>query len=264
MQDIATSPSGAVSKSAILVEVGFKWTHGGTNVYLAGTFNKWKERIPMKKQGDVWFATRKLPPGRHEYKFIVDNVWRFAPNQLTIRDSIGNINNYTDVAGAQHSFTGSAQPPTGATTPEIQGYHGSATRGDATPPVLPHASLTTRPQHLDEYFSRELPANPAQRWSDAPPPLQRHLTHTPLNATIGPDAQPLLLPIPDHVVLTHLFQQRRRKMVRVSSVTVRHRSKFATTVMYLSGRHCPPCDGLLELAQEGLMERIAEDLIPQQ
>ena len=39
-----------------------------------------------------------LPPGEHAYKFVVDNEWRFASDQLTISDKQGNINNYIDLA----------------------------------------------------------------------------------------------------------------------------------------------------------------------
>ena len=46
-------------------------------VFLAGGFNGWDaQSLPMKKsKGGVWKTKVKLPPGRHEYKFIADNVW---------------------------------------------------------------------------------------------------------------------------------------------------------------------------------------------
>ena len=31
--------------------------------------------------------------GTYQYKFIVDNEWRFATDQPTVRDEMGNINN---------------------------------------------------------------------------------------------------------------------------------------------------------------------------
>jgi hypothetical protein len=36
---------------------------------------------------------------KHAYKFIVDDEWRFAPDQETIADSEGNINNVIDLTG---------------------------------------------------------------------------------------------------------------------------------------------------------------------
>jgi 1,4-alpha-glucan branching enzyme len=46
-------------------------------VYLAGKFNGWNtSSLPMKKGGDGnWFVKVMLPPGKHEYKYFVDNAW---------------------------------------------------------------------------------------------------------------------------------------------------------------------------------------------
>jgi 1,4-alpha-glucan branching enzyme len=52
-----------------------------SEVYVAGTFNGWdahKHRLEMK--GGVFTKTVLVPKGRHEYKFIVDNVWCVDPN----------------------------------------------------------------------------------------------------------------------------------------------------------------------------------------
>ena len=39
-------------------------------------------------------STRRFrPAGTYQYKFIVDNEWRFATDQPTVRDEMGNINN---------------------------------------------------------------------------------------------------------------------------------------------------------------------------
>lgn len=46
-------------------------------VAVAGTFNDWSmEANRLKRTGDGhWVATLDLPPGRYEYKFIVDGEW---------------------------------------------------------------------------------------------------------------------------------------------------------------------------------------------
>ncbi len=46
-------------------------------VYIAGTFNGWNETShPMRQtRGGEWVLNMSLPPGRHEYKFIVDGRW---------------------------------------------------------------------------------------------------------------------------------------------------------------------------------------------
>jgi len=47
------------------------------NVRLAGTFNDWNpEACLMKKeQSGKWKIALSLPPGRHEYRYLVDGVW---------------------------------------------------------------------------------------------------------------------------------------------------------------------------------------------
>ncbi len=46
-------------------------------IYLSGDFIQWDtQAIPMKKGKEgLWKAKIKLPPGRYEYKFIVDGQW---------------------------------------------------------------------------------------------------------------------------------------------------------------------------------------------
>jgi len=45
-------------------------------VFVAGTFNGWDPRKdPLKKQPSGWKAVKYLPPGVHEYRFVVDGTW---------------------------------------------------------------------------------------------------------------------------------------------------------------------------------------------
>lgn len=51
------------------------------NVVLAGSFNNWTgDKHPMVRQGNTWIRRLDLPPGNHEYKFIVDGKWITDPN----------------------------------------------------------------------------------------------------------------------------------------------------------------------------------------
>ncbi len=57
-------------------------TQPGCEVSVAGTFNGWKPGELKLKQvdGQGIYQTRvKLPLGRHEYKFVVDQVWCVDP-----------------------------------------------------------------------------------------------------------------------------------------------------------------------------------------
>jgi 1,4-alpha-glucan branching enzyme len=56
-------------------------------VQLAGEFTEWdKHPVSMRKQRDgTWKAEVTLPPGEHEYKFLVDGEWRDDENCATHR-----------------------------------------------------------------------------------------------------------------------------------------------------------------------------------
>jgi 1,4-alpha-glucan branching enzyme len=50
-------------------------------VHVTGTFCDWQANAqPLKKGRDgIWKTTLWLPPGRHEYRFVVDGQWRDDP-----------------------------------------------------------------------------------------------------------------------------------------------------------------------------------------
>ena len=67
---------------ATLVPVAINWTQGGSVVEVEGSFDNWQSRQALHRSGNREFAIVKmLPPGVYQYKFIVDNEWRFAPDQ---------------------------------------------------------------------------------------------------------------------------------------------------------------------------------------
>ncbi len=51
-------------------------------VTLTGSFNDWDQAaLPMTRSADgQWSADLKLPPGRYEYKFVVDGVLCCEPH----------------------------------------------------------------------------------------------------------------------------------------------------------------------------------------
>ena len=52
-----------------------------TAVAVAGSFNDWADDARRLKRGTdgVWETTLLLPPGRYEYRFVVDGEWRDDP-----------------------------------------------------------------------------------------------------------------------------------------------------------------------------------------
>ncbi len=66
-------------------------------VSLAGEFNAWSpDACPLDKApGGMWERVLALPPGRYEYKFIVDGLWQndpgctvYAPNPFGGENSV--------------------------------------------------------------------------------------------------------------------------------------------------------------------------------
>jgi 1,4-alpha-glucan branching enzyme len=50
--------------------------------FVAGTFNDWKpDAAPLHADlsNGKWSVTLPLPPGRHEYKFVIDGQWCCEP-----------------------------------------------------------------------------------------------------------------------------------------------------------------------------------------
>jgi 1,4-alpha-glucan branching enzyme len=70
----------------------------GSEVFVAGTFNDWnprKNRMRDNPDSGHYKAALILPPGRHEYKFVVDGEWimdsrvaDWAPNGLGSLNSV--------------------------------------------------------------------------------------------------------------------------------------------------------------------------------
>ena len=81
------------------------WKEGGTSVKLVGSFNKWKDQIIMDKDpvDNVFKYKLKLKRDKYEYKFIVDNVWKFSRQQGMKSDERGNTNNYIDLTNYKMS-----------------------------------------------------------------------------------------------------------------------------------------------------------------
>jgi len=71
-------------------------------VILMGDFNNWNSKIhPMKINEDgLWKKIVMLPPGKYEYKFLVDGQWWHDPsNAYVCINCFGTQNNVLVVAG---------------------------------------------------------------------------------------------------------------------------------------------------------------------
>jgi len=69
-------------------KVTFSYLGGeAKTVLLAGDFTGWEQApVGLKKdKGGVWKKTLALPPGRYEYRLLVDGQWRDDPQCINRR-----------------------------------------------------------------------------------------------------------------------------------------------------------------------------------
>ncbi len=80
---------------------------GANQVALVGTFNGWEKDATLLSAmtaDGVWTISLRLPPGRHEYAFIVDGKrWVIDPLAATISDDFGTETSVIRVRGGSES-----------------------------------------------------------------------------------------------------------------------------------------------------------------
>lgn len=84
-----------------MAPVLFRFRHpSASTVTLAGEFNGWNTTShPLERQAeDLWVLEMDLPPGRHEYKFLVDGQqWWNDPEAPKVPNLWGSENSYLEV-----------------------------------------------------------------------------------------------------------------------------------------------------------------------
>jgi 5'-AMP-activated protein kinase regulatory beta subunit len=209
----------------------FRWEHGGRQVYITGTFNGWSRQIPMHRSGNDFTYIHNLKRGKHAFKFIVDDEWRFAPDQPTVADIEGRINNFIDVTDFK-PYTGDRDFEKEKAASEYGGYAISLESGNEVQQEAEEADskeMANRPDADGEVFSQNIPD--FDEYTKEPPPLPPHLRHIILNKP--PQLQDTAaLPVPQHVALNHLYCTAIRDNMMVLGITQRYKTKFVTTVYY--------------------------------
>ena len=84
-----------------MARVQFQFRHASAStVTVAGDFNGWSTTPhPLERLGqDLWTLAMDLSPGRHEYKFFVDDQqWWNDPQAPKVPNLWGSENSYIDV-----------------------------------------------------------------------------------------------------------------------------------------------------------------------
>jgi len=180
-----------------LVPTKFTWRYGGNEVLLTGSFSNWRESVVLRRDGDEMTAVLRLAPGSYDYKFIVDNQWRYDGNQPVVKGRNGNINNVIHVEAPPEQAK-EASDPEAPVVEEITQYGTTIETEDdlaKDPPLLP-------------------------------PQLQISLMNAPMDAI-----DPGVMPVPQHVVLNHLHCSVRDGILAMASAH-RYQKKYVTTVMF--------------------------------
>jgi len=74
--------------------------NGATEIYLIGSFVNWECALLCRSESNlsgrhvVWV---ELPPGRHEFRFLVNGRWTTADNYSQLTNEFGDRNNFIDV-----------------------------------------------------------------------------------------------------------------------------------------------------------------------
>ena len=154
----------------------------------------------MHRSGNEFSYVHNLSRGKHAYKFIVDDEWRFAPDQPTVADVEGRINNFIDVS-------------------EFAPYVGD---------IAFFEKCKDRKVHNSE-FKDIIPD--LDEYTKEPPSLPPHLRLIILNK-LPPTADPMALLEPQHVSLNHLYCTAIKDGMMVLGATQRYRQKYVTVVFY--------------------------------
>lgn len=89
----STIASAPVETQQVLVQFRLDAPNAG-KVQLAGNFTNWKAAVAMKRTGaGVWTVVLPLPPGVHNYAFVVDGQqWVADPMAPAVSDGFGGVN----------------------------------------------------------------------------------------------------------------------------------------------------------------------------
>jgi len=206
----------------LTVPVVFHWEYGGKEVYISGSFNDWKSRIPLSHSGGEYAAIIELPSGTHYFKYLVDGNWIHDPNQKTENDAFGGRNNVIIVKQSDFDVTEALLRDEG----KIKNYDGSnntSSTGRLSPPGSYSQLVPSADDPLIAYDTIG---------AAVPPSLPPHLLNVILNQDNIDQEDATLLPIPNHVALNHLYALSIKDNVMTLSGTHRYRRKYVTTVLY--------------------------------
>ncbi|XP_061696060.1 5'-AMP-activated protein kinase subunit beta-2 isoform X3 [Syngnathoides biaculeatus] len=186
-----------------------RWSGGGKEVYIAGSFNNWSTKIPLNKSHNDFVAILDLPEGEHQYKFFVDGQWLHDPSEALVTSQLGTINNLIQVKKSDFEVFDALQ---------VDSLECSDSSDLSSSPPGPYGQ--------SQYVFKP------EGHFKAPPILPPHLLQVILNKDTNISCDPALLPEPNHVMLNHLYALSIKDGVMVLSATHRYKKKYVTSLLY--------------------------------
>lgn len=96
------------------VKTEFVYADGAKDdVQLSGDWNDWKAIQMFHEGGGMWSVVTPVPPGPHEFKYIVDGEWKHSSRHPTIGVDDLSLNNVRYVL-AQPELNAPARTPSGS------------------------------------------------------------------------------------------------------------------------------------------------------
>ncbi|KAK5164787.1 Cruciform DNA binding protein [Saxophila tyrrhenica] len=93
----------------------FRWEHPeASEVFVTGDFDGWSKSIQLDKADNVFEKTVPLKKERHQYKFVVDGVWKENSSAKTLTDDAGNVNNVIDPEDVKEDTSAAMMSSVGA------------------------------------------------------------------------------------------------------------------------------------------------------
>ncbi|ETN76100.1 hypothetical protein RB195_020690 [Necator americanus] len=209
--------------------VVFKWHCSATSqprsVYICGSWDGWRQKIPLVKSANDFSTILELTPGHHEYKFMVDNKWVVDDNQPKTNNNLGGENNVMSIDEDDFEVFDALDKDLASSNA------GEALRG--APNHQPsHDTPNDRELEKLRTFSQDIPDRNEFAKAHNPPALPPHLLQVILNKDTPVQCDPNVLPEPNHVMLNHLYALSIKDGVMVLSATHRYRKKYVTTLLY--------------------------------
>lgn len=216
-----------------------KWTGGGNNVAIAGTFNQWQKLTMVKSEKD-FVAIVDLPKGSHQYKFYVDGEWKVSPVEATsnananANNNNGNNNNNSNRNTNNNKATENNNNVINISETDFEEFE-TALLYDPNDPNKERSVTQSkeRPGEGEEdEFGQEIPEYEQTSKIRGPPVLPPHLLQVILNKDTPISCEPTLLPEPNHVMLNHMYALSIRDGMMVLSTSNRYKKKCVTTLIY--------------------------------